>query len=132
MFSLNSRILIVDDMLTMRKLVAKVCREIGFKEFIEAQDGVEGWELLTSSEPPIDLIISDWNMPNLSGMEFLKKVRADDRFKEIPFLLVTAESDKDQVVEAIQAGVSNYLVKPFSGDSLREKLQAAYQKHYGA
>jgi two-component system chemotaxis response regulator CheY len=128
MFDLKSRILVVDDMLTMRKLVIKSCREIGFADFVEAKDGREAFEKLSEASPAIDLIISDWNMPNASGMDFLKRVRAESRFKDLPFVLVTAESEKEQVVEAISAGVTNYVVKPFTPQSLQEKLEQAHQK----
>ena len=128
MFAPNTRILIVDDMLTMRKLVKKVCAEIGFADVTEAADGALAWDVLNATTPPIQLVISDWNMPNMSGLDFLKKVRADAKWAKLPFLLVTAEAEQKQVVEAVKAGVTNYVVKPFSADTLKEKLEAAYKK----
>lgn len=128
MFDPKTRILVVDDMMTMRKLVMKICKELGFKDFTEAADGNIAWNVLQETNPPIGLIISDWNMPNTTGLELLKKVRADDRFKSVPFLMVTAESEKHQIMGALQAGVTNYVVKPFTAELLREKLEAAHKK----
>jgi two-component system chemotaxis response regulator CheY len=128
MFEFSIRVLVIDDMLTMRKIVAKCCKEIGFKNLIEASDGMRGWEQLTTSDQPVGLIISDWNMPNCSGLELLKKVRGDSRYKGVPFVLLTAESESKQVVEAVQAGVDNYIVKPFTADGLRAKLEDTHKK----
>ena len=128
MFDPSTHILIVDDMLTMRKLVAKSCKTMGFTQMTEAADGRDAFEKLAAADPRIGLIISDWNMPNCSGLEFLKRVRAESRFKDLPFLMVTAEAEKSQVVEALKAGVSNYVVKPFTPDALKEKLEAIYSK----
>src|SRR5687767_1846251 len=111
MFRAETPILIVDDMMTMRKLVKKACSEIGFKTFTEAADGLLAWEALTKAATPIELIISDWNMPNCTGIDFLRKVRANPQYKHLPFLLLTAEAEAKQVTEAVTAGVSNYLVK---------------------
>lgn len=128
MFDLKTRILVVDDMLTMRKLVIKICKEIGFTDFTEAGDGAKAWEALTTANPPIQLIISDWNMPNCTGLEFLKRVRADATFKNLPFMLVTAETEQMQILEAVKAGVSNYVVKPFTPGILRGKMEAIHRK----
>src|SRR6202000_1576549 len=97
MFSLDTKILVVDDMITMRKLVTKILREIGFQTFVEASDGAKAWETLCNTSPPVQLVISDWNMPNMTGLDFLKKVRGDDRFKTLPFVMVTAEAEVSQV-----------------------------------
>ena len=131
MFALDSKILVVDDMMTMRKLVIKCCKEIGFQTFVEAADGALGWEQINTANPPFSLIISDWNMPNSSGVDLLRRVRSDSRFKNLPFILVTAESEKSQVLEAVQAGVSNYVVKPFTTDILRQKLEDAHKRYAG-
>ena len=128
MFSPNTKILVVDDMMTMRKLVSKVCKELGFTDIIEAADGALAWEAVQSANPPVGLIISDWNMPNCSGLDFLKRVRGDSRFGKLPFVLVTAEAEQHQIVEAVKAGVSNYVIKPFTGDVLKEKLEAVHKK----
>ena len=128
MFDLKSRLLIVDDMLTMRKIVIKTCKEIGFTDFTEAADGKLAWELLNKSSPPIDLIISDWNMPNCTGLEFWKMLQKEPKYSKIPFVLLTAEAEAGQVLEAFQAGVTNYVVKPFTTQALNEKLEAAHKK----
>jgi len=130
MFDLTTQILVVDDMLTMRKLVQKACKEIGFTSFVEADNGRKAWEVLQAN-PTVGLILSDWNMPESTGIDLLKRVRGDTRFKGVPFLLITAEAEKDQVVEAIKAGASNYVVKPFTTDALREKIEATHKKITG-
>lgn len=130
MFSADTPILVVDDMSTMRKIVIKNCKELGFVQFTEAADGKIAWETLNAGTR-IGLIISDWNMPNCTGMDLLKRVRGDSRFKHLPFILVTAESEKTQILEAIQAAVSGYVVKPFTADSLKKQLEQAYLKLKG-
>lgn len=127
MFALGSRILVVDDMSTMRKLVIKALKEIGFYNVIEAPDGGKGWDALISASPKVDVVISDWTMPVCTGVEFLKKVRADQRFKGLPFIMLTAESEKQQVVTALSAGVSAYVIKPFNAETLKEQLERASQ-----
>lgn len=129
MFAPTTRVLIVDDMSTMRKIVKKTCTEIGFTDFSEATDGNQAWELIGSANPPIGLIISDWNMPNCTGLELLKRVRADHRYKKTPFLLVTAEAEQAQVLDALKAGVDQYVVKPFTKDDLVKKLEIAHKKY---
>lgn len=131
MFDLSTRILVVDDMMTMRKLVGKACKEIGFTDITEANDGALAWEKVASATPPFGLIISDWNMPNCSGLDFLKRVRSDSRFGKTPFILVTAEAEQHQILEAAKAGVSQYLMKPFTADSLREKIELVHKKITG-
>ena len=126
MFDTGIGILIVDDMLTMRKLVKKALSGMGYREFFEAGDGAEAFDVLNNNAEKIKLIISDWNMPKCSGIEFLKRVRASERFRPLPFVMLTAESESGQVREALQAGVSNYIVKPFSADSMKEKLGQTY------
>ena len=117
MFDLKSRILVVDDMLTMRKLVGKVLKEIGFTDITEAADGALAWTAISTAAAPFDLVVSDWNMPNCSGLDLLKRVRADAKFAKLPFILVTAEAEQHQIVDAIKAGVSSYVVKPFTPDA---------------
>jgi len=112
--------MVVDDFSTMRRIVRKILKDLQFQEIIEAENGAEAFELLKTNK--VDLIVSDWNMPTMTGLELLKRVRADDRFKGLPFLLVTAEAQKENIIEAIQAKVSNYVVKPFSPAVLAEKL----------
>ena len=131
MFSTDLKVLIVDDMLTMRKIVTKSCRDLGFKNFVEAADGALAWKTLNEN-PDVGLIISDWNMPNMSGLDFLKRVRADSKFAPLPFVLLTAESELEQVKTAVAAGVDNYIVKPFTPSVLQQKLDHVYQKKNAA
>ena len=128
MFDPKTKILIVDDMLTMRKLVVKICKELGFSDLTEATDGAKAWEAISSAEPPFGLVISDWNMPNTTGLDLLKRVRADQRFKKLPFVMVTAEAEQHQILEAVKSGVSNYVIKPFTAETLKEKLELAHKK----
>lgn len=128
MFDPSTRILVVDDMMTMRKLVSKVCRDIGFTNITEAADGALGWEAVNSANPPIGLVISDWNMPNCTGLDLLKRIRSDSRHKALPFVMVTAESEKHQLIEAMKAGVSSYVIKPFTADGLKERLEEVHKK----
>jgi two-component system chemotaxis response regulator CheY len=131
MFSNTTKVLIVDDMMTMRKLVSKTCKDIGFQNLVEAADGIQAWEAIQNSTPPIGLVISDWNMPNCSGLDLVKRIRADSRFKNTPFIMVTAEAEQHQVLEAIKSGVDNYVVKPFGKEQLIEKLEAVHKKRGG-
>ena len=117
----NLKILIVDDFATMRKVIRNLLKQGGFENIVEAEDGAAALKVLKSQ--PVDFIISDWNMPNMSGLELLKAVRADDELKALPFLMVTAEALKDNVVAAVKAGVSNYIVKPFTAEVLNEKIE---------
>lgn len=126
MFDPKTKVLIVDDMLTMRKIILKILEELGFNDVDEAEDGNEAWEMVKKGN--YGLIVSDWNMPNCTGLEFLKLVRADEKFAKTPFLLVTAEAERGKVFEAIKCGVDNYVVKPFSKDALKEKLESTYKK----
>jgi two-component system chemotaxis response regulator CheY len=128
MFPPSTKVLILDDMMTMRKIVTKTLKEIGFVDILEAADGNQGWELLSTLNPPVQLIISDWNMPNCTGLELLKKVRADARYQKVPFILLTAESEAHQVAQALSIGVSGYIIKPFTSDSIREKLEQIHKK----
>ena len=117
----NLKILIVDDFATMRKVIRNLLKQGGYENIVEAEDGAAALKVLKSQ--PVDFIISDWNMPNMSGLELLKAVRADDELKALPFLMVTAEALKDNVVAAVKAGVSNYIVKPFTAEVLNEKIE---------
>jgi two-component system, chemotaxis family, chemotaxis protein CheY len=116
----NMRILVIDDFQTMRRIIINLMRQLGFTNMIEADDGTTAWERLESES--VDLIISDWNMPKMTGMDLLRKVRSSDRHKAIPFIMVTAEGKRENVIAAVQAGVSNYIVKPFNAATLKEKL----------
>ena len=113
-------ILIVDDYKTMLRIVRNLLNQLGFSNIEEATDGQMALSKL--QEKNFDLVISDWNMEPMSGLDLLKAVRADEKYKTIPFIMVTAESKTDNVVVAKQAGVSNYIVKPFNADTLKQKL----------
>jgi len=117
----NMEVLVVDDFATMRRVIKNLLKQIGYKNITEAEDGVAALSILKSQK--IDFVISDWNMPNMSGLELLKAVRVDNELSSLPFLMVTAEGLKENVVLAIKAGVSGYIVKPFTADVLSEKIE---------
>jgi two-component system chemotaxis response regulator CheY len=117
----NLKILIIDDFSTMRKVIRNLLKQGGFENIAEAEDGVVALKFLKSQK--VDFIISDWNMPNMNGLDLLKAVRGDEDLKDLPFLMVTAEALKDNVVAAVKAGVSNYIVKPFTAEVLTEKIE---------
>lgn len=122
------KVLVVDDMMTMRKLVIRSLKELGFEDISEAEDGAKAWQLLSAGSSQYGLVVSDWNMPNCTGLDLLKRVRGDSRYKTTPFILVTAESEKTQVIEALKSGVSAYVIKPFDTPTLKTKLEEAQQK----
>lgn len=119
-------ILVVDDFNTMRRIVKNCLKQLGFENISEAEDGRIALTKLTDGD--FKFIISDWNMPNMMGIELLKAVRGDPKLKEVPFLMVTAESQKENVLEAAKAGVSNYIIKPFTADILQTKMEAIFKK----
>ena len=120
------KILVVDDFATMRKVIRNLLKQVGYENIVEAEDGVIALKILKSQK--IDLVISDWNMPNMTGLELLKAVRADEDLKSTPFLMVTAEALQDNVIAAVKAGVSNYIVKPFTAEVLNEKITKILEK----
>lgn len=122
----NIKFLIVDDMSTMRRIVRSILKEIGFDNVEEAEDGVDGLNKLRSGK--FDFVISDWNMPNMDGLEMLKAIRADDTLKSLPVMLVTAEAKKENIIEAAKAGASGYVVKPFTAAVLEEKMNKIFEK----
>lgn len=113
-------VLVVDDFATMRRIVKGVLKQLGFSSIIEAEDGANALEELKREK--IGLIVSDWNMPNMTGLDLLRAVRGDDTLKGIPFIMVTAEGQKENVIEAVKCGVSNYIIKPFTPEAFSEKL----------
>lgn len=131
MFPLDTRILVIDDMPSIRELVKTTLKSMGYKNFQEAVDGEEGLKILqtSSGDQSIQLVISDWNMPKMKGLDLLKVVRSNQQWTNLPFVLLTSESERDQVTEAVLAGVSQYIVKPFSAKIFEDKLKAAYTKH---
>lgn len=130
MFSNDIKILIVDDMSMMRKLIKAQLRELGFTDIIEAEDGAKALNTIrdmANLKTPVNLILSDWTMPVLSGIELLGKVKAHADYKKIPFIMITAEGESHQVTEAIKLGVSSFIRKPFSPDGLKSKIEAVAQ-----
>ena len=123
---LSMKILIVDDFATMRRIMKNILKQIGFSNIIEADDGTTALEELKKTA--VDLIISDWNMPKMTGLDLLKNVRSTDNLKDVPFLMVTAEAQKQNVIDAVQAGVTNYVVKPFTAEAISEKLEKIFGK----
>ncbi|MCA1986796.1 MAG: chemotaxis response regulator CheY [Desulfovibrio sp.] len=119
------RILVVDDFSTMRRIIKNILRQLGFNTIEEADDGSTAWEMLNKGG--IDFIISDWNMPTMTGIELLRKVRASEEFQDLPFLMVTAEAQQENVIEAVQAKVSNYIVKPFTAETLKQKIDKIFE-----
>jgi two-component system chemotaxis response regulator CheY len=132
MFPIETRILVVDDMPTIRDLVKSQLKTMGYKFIMEAADGEAAMSILVANQTagtPIQLVVSDWNMPKMTGLEFLKQVRASGDWANLPFVLLTSESERDQVTEAILSGVSQYLVKPFTAKTFGEKLKGVWFKH---
>ena len=123
---LSMKVLVVDDMSTMRRIVKNVLKQIGYSDFMEAEDGKVALAKLKTAQ--FGLVVSDWNMPEMSGIELLRAIRADPDLKHLPVLMVTAEAQKDNIIEAVQAGVSNYVVKPFTAGALQEKLNKIFAK----
>lgn len=124
MVDLKMKILVVDDFATMRRIIKNILRELGYENIFEADSGLAALEILKKEN--INFIISDWNMPQMSGIELLKAVRNSETWKDIPFLMVTAEGQKENVLEAAKNKVSNYIVKPFTAEVLKEKINKIF------
>ena len=122
----NMKFLVIDDFPTMRRIVRNLLKELGYANVEEAEDGVDALNKLR--EGSFDFVVSDWNMPNLDGLEMLKQIRQDDQLKHLPVLMVTAEAKKENIIEAAQAGASGYVVKPFTAGTLEEKLNKIFEK----
>ena len=122
----NMKILVVDDFSTMRRIIRNLLRDLGFNNSVEADDGNTALPMLKSGN--FDLVVTDWNMPGMQGIDLLKAMRADDRLKSIPVLMVTAEAKREQIVEAAQAGVNGYVVKPFTAQTLKEKIDKVFER----
>ena len=121
----GKKVLVVDNSSVMRQIIKKNLKELGFGDITDAEDGASGLKKL--GEGSIDLVVSDWNMPKMTGIEFLKAVRADGKLKDTAFIMVTSEADKAKIVEAVEAGVSQYIVKPFNANQLEEKVKAIFK-----
>jgi two-component system chemotaxis response regulator CheY len=126
----NMKILIVDDFSTMRRIIKNLLRDLGFTNTIEADDGQSALPLLKAGS--IDFLITDWNMPGMSGIDLLKTVREDPNIKQIPVLMVTAEAKREQIIAAAQAGVNGYVVKPFTATVLKEKIDKIFERIEGS
>ena len=123
------KILIVDDFSTMRRIIKNLLRDLGFTNTAEADDGTTALPMLQSGS--FDFLVTDWNMPGMTGIDLLRAVRADDRLKTLPVLMVTAEAKRDQIIEAAQAGVNGYVVKPFTAQVLKEKIEKIFERVNG-
>ena len=121
----STRFLVVDDFSTMRRIVRNLLKELGFVNVQEAEDGVQALSKLRADT--FDFVVSDWNMPNMTGIELLRSIRADASLKHLPVLMVTAEAKRENIIEAAQAGASGYVVKPFTAATLDEKLKKKFQ-----
>ncbi len=118
------KILIVDDSSTMRRIIKNTLMRIGYNDLVEASDGAEGLASLQG----VDLIITDWNMPNMDGLTMVKSIRKHPNYKNVPIIMVTTEAAKEDIVEAIKNGVNNYIVKPFTPETLKQKIEQTLQK----
>ena len=122
----NMKILVVDDFSTMRRIVKNLLNELGFENIEEADDGKTALPMLKAGN--FDFLVTDWNMPQMHGLELLEQIRADEKLANLPVLMVTAEAKKDQIVRAAQAGVNGYIVKPFTAETLKEKLGRIFDR----
>ena len=122
----NIKILVVDDFPTMRRIIRNLLKDLGYENVDEAEDGAMGLEKLRNGN--FNFVVSDWNMPNLDGLEMLKQIRADANLSTMPVLMVTAEAKKENIIAAAQAGASGYVVKPFTAATLEEKLNKIFEK----
>jgi len=121
---LNMKVLVVDDFATMRRILRNILKQIGFSNISEADDGKTALKELKKEK--YDLVLCDWNMPEMPGIDLLKAVRSDDDLKGLPFVMVTAEAQKENIVAAVKGGVSNYIVKPFTAETVSEKLNKVF------
>ncbi|MFD1006838.1 chemotaxis response regulator CheY [Oceanisphaera ostreae] len=122
----NMKILIVDDFSTMRRIIKNLLRDLGFNNTQEADDGLTALPMLKNGS--FDFVVTDWNMPGMQGIDLLKAIRADDKLKHLPVLMVTAEAKREQIIAAAQAGVNGYVVKPFTAGTLKEKLEKVFER----
>jgi two-component system chemotaxis response regulator CheY len=120
------KILVVDDFSTMRRIIKNLLRDLGFTNTQEADDGTTALPMLQNGN--FDFVVTDWNMPGMQGIDLLKAIRADEKLKHLPVLMVTAESKREQIIEAAQAGVNGYVVKPFTAVTLEEKINKIFER----
>ncbi len=117
------KLLVVDDSSTMRRIIKNTLQRLGYNDILEAENGAQGWEIMDGNKD-INVLITDWNMPEMNGLELVKKVRAEECYRDVPIIMVTTEGGKAEVITALKAGVNNYIVKPFTPQVLKEKLEA--------
>jgi two-component system chemotaxis response regulator CheY len=122
----NMKIIVVDDFSTMRRIIKNLLKDLGFTNIQEADDGSTALPMLQQGD--FDFVITDWNMPGMQGIDLLRAIRADDKLKHLPVLMVTAEAKKEQIVAAAQAGVNGYVIKPFTAGTLKEKLTKIFER----
>jgi len=122
----DMKILVVDDFSTMRRIIKNLLRDLGFSNTVEADDGLTALPILKAGG--IDFLVTDWNMPGMQGIDLLKAVRADEKLRTLPVLMVTAEQKREQIIEAAQAGVNGYIVKPFTAATLKEKIDKIFER----
>ncbi|MGM0482049.1 MAG: chemotaxis response regulator CheY [Pseudomonadota bacterium] len=122
----NMKILVVDDFSTMRRIIKNLLRDLGFTNIQEADDGTTALPMLHQGD--FDFVVTDWNMPGMQGIDLLKEIRKDENLKHLPILMVTAEAKREQIIQAAQAGVNGYIVKPFTAATLKEKLEKIFER----
>lgn len=125
----NMKTIVIDDMMTMRKIITKMLKQIGFTNIVDADDGATAWPMIEEAYKngePFDFIVSDWNMPKMSGLDLLIKIRETEGLSKTPFLMITAEAEQSNVVKVVKAGVSNFIVKPFKPETLKEKIEKIF------
>ncbi|HSW12220.1 MAG TPA: chemotaxis response regulator CheY [Solimonas sp.] len=122
----NMKILIVDDFSTMRRIVKNLLNDLGYTNTTEADDGKTAWPLLQAGG--FDFVVTDWNMPGMTGIDLLKNIRGDAKLAKLPVLMVTAEAQRDQIIEAAKSGVNGYIIKPFTAVTLKEKIDKIFQR----
>ena len=122
----NMKILIVDDFSTMRCIVKNLLRDLGFNNTVEADDGITALPMLKRGD--FDFVVTDWNMPGMQGIDLLRHIRADEQLKHLPVLMITAEAKREQIIEAAQAGVNGYIIKPFNAATLKEKITKVFER----
>jgi len=129
-FPKDTKILIIDDMMTMRKIVGRACKRMGFENLVEAADGAIAWDKISEPNSGFGLIISDWNMPNCTGIDLLHRVRKSEMHVNLPFILLTAERESEQVSAAAKTGVDSFISKPFTQEVFEANLKEVYNRYY--
>nr|WP_238339670.1 chemotaxis response regulator CheY [Candidatus Manganitrophus noduliformans] len=121
----NMKILVVDDMSSMRRIIKNTLKQLGYPNTDEAEDGDKALEMVRNA--PFDLVVSDWNMPNMNGLDLLKAIRQDPKLSALPVLMVTTEAEMDHILEAIRSGVNSYILKPFTPETMKEKIDKVFK-----